>query len=367
MSRKNLGYQKRYEHRDFSYLLKELNENAGSVDIDGTCAVAVEPEESYVLVPRETEKRHRIMSNEKIKFLYSNKLGVIHEKHCICAKHIPDEELEYCQEYQTDLKPCPECMIQAYIISGAKDPKEIDWYLRFFEKVGITEERAKNIFIDNKMNTRISPDIMTIWHKEDTWRIKALPKKGRVQVFHNNYKVKAKGERSFTQGFHLQSPACADTNIDYALSVIKNYKYKPEECALHSDGKRAAAQKKLKMKKLQEQEKAAVSIETLLEDAPETLTIWQKLKRVIHRLIKKNNFFDLNDFQLVSECGYPKNQSICIYIWEDKNGQLAWQTGIYNQNLEQFSVRYGQIVYAIKQNKVIAWKKMSAGAVAIEI
>lgn len=64
-------------------------------------------------------------------------------------------------------------MIQAYIISGAKDPKEIDWYLRFFEKVGITEERAKNIFIDNKMNTRISPDIMTIWHKEDTWRIKA--------------------------------------------------------------------------------------------------------------------------------------------------------------------------------------------------
>lgn len=149
--------------------------------------------------------------------------------------------------------------------------------------------------------------------------------------------------------------------------MIKNYKYKPEECALHSDSKRAAAQKKLKMKKLQEQEKAAVSIETLLEDAPETLTIWQKLKRVIHRLIKKNNFFDLNDFQLVSECGYPKNQSICIYIWEDKNGQLAWQTGIYNQNLEQFSVRYGQIVYAIKQNKVIAWKKMSAGAVAIEI
>lgn len=79
MSRKNLGYQKRYEHRDFSYLLKELNGNAGSVDIDGTCAVAVEPEESYVLAPRETEKRHRIMSNEKIKFLYSNKLGVIHE------------------------------------------------------------------------------------------------------------------------------------------------------------------------------------------------------------------------------------------------------------------------------------------------
>ena len=123
----------------------------------------------------------------------------------------------------------------------------------------------------------------------------------------------------------------------------------------------------LDIEKSQAQEKAAVSIETLLGDAPETLTIWQKLKRAIRRLIKKNNFFELNDFWLVSEHGYPKNQTICIYIWEDKNGQLAWQTGIYNQKLEQFSVRYGQTVYSINQNKVIAWKKMSAEAVAIEI
>lgn len=93
----------------------------------------------------------------------------------------------------------------------------------------------------------------------------------------------------------------------------------------------------------------------------------QKLKRVICRLFKKNNFFELNEFQLVSEHGYPKNQTICIYIWEDKNGQLAWQTGIYNQKLKHFSVRYGQTVYAVKESKVIAWKKMSAGAVTIEI
>ena len=367
MSRKSVGYQGGYEHRDFSNLLKELNKNTGSVDIDGTCAVVVEPEESYVSVSAETEKRHRIMSNERIKFLYSSKIGVIHDKHCICAKQIPDDDLEYCEEYQVNLKHCPECMIQAYVVSGAKDPKEIDSYLKFFKKVGITEEHAKNIFIDNKMYTRISPDILTIWHKEDTWKIKALPKKGRVQVFHNNYKVKAKGERAFTQGFHVQSMACEDTDIDYALNVIKNYKYKPEECALHISGNKDAAQRKLKIEKSQAQEKAAVSIETLLGDAPETLTIWQKLKRAIRRLIKKNNFFELNDFWLVSEHGYPKNQTICIYIWEDKNGQLAWQTGIYNQKLEQFSVRYGQTVYAINQNKVIAWKKMSAEAVAIEI
>lgn len=367
MSRKSVGYQRGYEHTDFSDLLNELNGNISSISINGTCAVAVESVESNILIPRETETRHRIMSDEKVKFLYSKKLGVIHDKHCMCAKNIPDDELVYLEDYQANLKPCPECMLQAYIIAGAKDPKEIDRYLNFFEKTGLIEECVKNIFIDNRMKTRISTDAMTIWHKEDTWRIKALPKKGRVQLFHNNYKVRANGERTFTQGFHIQSPACADTNMDYALSVIKNYRYKPEESLLHSDGNRATAQKKLKIKKLQEQERMAISLETLLCDEPEILTIWQKFKRVIRRLIKKNYFFELNDFQLVSENGYPKNQSICVYIWKDKNGQLAWHTGIYNQKLEQFSVRYGQIVYAINQSKVVAWKKVSAGIFAVQV
>lgn len=180
MSRKSVVYQRGYEHTDFSDLLKELNGNLSSVGIDGTCAVAVEPAESNSLIRGETETRHRIMSDEKIKFLYSKKLGVIHDKHFICAKHIPDDELEYSEDYQMNLKPCPECMLQAYIISGAKDPKEIERYLKFFEKTGFTEECVKNIFIDNKMKTRISSDAMTIWHKDDTLRIKALPKKGRV-------------------------------------------------------------------------------------------------------------------------------------------------------------------------------------------
>ena len=70
---------------------------------------------------------------------------------------------------------------------------------------------------------------------------------------------------------------------------------------------------------------------------------------------------------MVSEQGYPKNQAICVYIWKDKNEQLFWQTGIYNQKLKQFSVCYGTVRYAINEDKVIAWKKMNADAVALEI
>ena len=114
-------------------------------------------------------------------------------------------------------------------------------------------------------------------------------------------------------------------------------------------------------------EMTAVSLEEMLGDKTAEQTLWQKVKSFVSGLFKKRSFFKLNDFQLVSDQGYPKNQTICIYVWKDKNEQFSWQTGIYNQKLKQFSVCYGATVYSIKQDKVIAWKKMNADAVALEI
>ena len=114
-------------------------------------------------------------------------------------------------------------------------------------------------------------------------------------------------------------------------------------------------------------EMTAVSLEEMLGDKTAEQTLWQKVKSFISGLFKKRSFFELNDFQLVSDQGYPKNQAICVYIWKDKNEQLFWQTGIYNQKLKQFSVCYGTVRYAINGDNVIAWKKMNADAVALEI
>lgn len=122
-----------------------------------------------------------------------------------------------------------------------------------------------------------------------------------------------------------------------------------------------------KQHQAEKMEMTAVSLEAMLGDKTAEQTLWQKVKSFVSGLFKKRSFFELNDFQLVSDQGYPKNQTICIYVWKDKNEQLSWQTGIYNQKLKQFSVRYGASVYSIKQDKVIAWKKMNADAVALEI
>ena len=368
MSRKSISYVKSYEHSDFTDLLDELQGKKESIEmIDGEATLAAPSLMVSACAYEESKERHRIMSNQKIKYLYSRNDSVIHDKHCDNVKDILDEDLLWTEEYLSNLKPCPECMIQAYVSAGAKDSKELETYLGFFEKTKMTIDQIRNVYVENGMKTRISIDTMTVWHKEDTWRIKSLPKKGHVQLYHNNYAVRKKGVREFTQGFHIQSPMCADTDIGYALSIIKNYEYKPEEYALHSGKLNKSEKMRARQCQAEKMEKISLPLEVLLGEKTAEQTLWQKVKSYISSVFKKKTFFELNNFQLVSEQGYPKNQTICIYIWKDKNEQLFWQTGIYNQKLKQFSVRYGTTVYAINEDKVIAWKKMNADAVALEI
>ena len=135
------------------------------------------------------------------------------------------------------------------------------------------------------------------------------------------------------------------TCVEDLVLIIRNSK-------LNKSEKRKA--KQCQAEKIQ---KLTLSLESLLGEKTAEPTLWQKVKSHISGLFSKKTFFELNDFLMVSEQGYPKNQAICVYIWKDKNEQLFWQTGIYNQKLKQFSVCYGTVRYAINEDKVIAWKK----------
>ena len=163
MSRKSISYVKSYEHSDFTDLLNELQGKKESIEmIDGEAALADPSLMVSVCAYEESKERHRIMSNQKIKYLYSRKDGIIHDKHCDSVKDILDEDLLWAEEYLPNLKPCPECMIQAYVSAGAKDPKEMETYLGFFEKTKMTIDQIRNVYVENGMKTRISIDTMTV-------------------------------------------------------------------------------------------------------------------------------------------------------------------------------------------------------------
>ena len=94
MSRKSISYVKDYEHSDFTDLLNELQGKKENTEmVDGASAFAVPSSILSDCAYEESKERHRIMSNQKIKYLYSRKDGIIHDKHCDNVKNILDEDL----------------------------------------------------------------------------------------------------------------------------------------------------------------------------------------------------------------------------------------------------------------------------------
>ena len=59
--------------------------------------------------------RNRIMSDETVKYIYSEKESILHDKHCLYAKEIPDSDLFYEKQYLPSMKQCPKCALRAYI------------------------------------------------------------------------------------------------------------------------------------------------------------------------------------------------------------------------------------------------------------
>ena len=93
MSRKSISYVKSYEHSDFTDLLNELQGKKESIEMIGGEAALADPSLMVsVCAYEESKERHRIMSNQKIKYLYSKQDGIIHDKHCDNAKVILDEK-----------------------------------------------------------------------------------------------------------------------------------------------------------------------------------------------------------------------------------------------------------------------------------
>ena len=74
MSKKNISYVKGYEHSDFTDLLNELQgKNENTEMIDGALVLDAPSSMEPVCVYEESEERHRIMSDQRIKYLYSKK------------------------------------------------------------------------------------------------------------------------------------------------------------------------------------------------------------------------------------------------------------------------------------------------------
>lgn len=315
---------------DYSGLLKELQK-------EKTAKVANEPDAI-------SKYRKRILEDTSVQYVYSERNHIIHQKHCSYVKSIRDTDLFYSERYLPEYKQCHKCANRSYILSGAKDPEHISQYIQWFNTLHVPSQLLREMYVKHNMQTSLSNNALTIWNRDDTWKIIILEddtnSKKSVRLMHNNYHLSETGHRIFDHGFHVQSNYTSKTTFEIALRNIEEYEFD-----VHKTHELLAKNARTTKKAMKN---------------PEKVSIWKRIKQFFHKETDSDNFTIVIDhFRIVSKHGYPKNGDRCMYIWENPfTKERRWQTGVYNAQKKNFTVEYDGKLFTTAQHKVIAWKRI---------
>ncbi len=66
----------------------------------------------------------------------------------------------------------------------------------------------------------------------------------------------------------------------------------------------------------------------------------------------------MNDFNLVSEKGYPEDGEFCWVIWKTYNGEYDFSFGGYFEDKHEFYGNCGLGGMVLDEKDVVAWKPM---------
>lgn len=168
---------------------------------------------------------HQIMSDEHICYVRQKSNGVIHDKRCMKIRTMPDSEFVPVETFDKNFQMEGCCRKQICIRQGAKDPKYTYKYIEFFNKAKASEHDISDIYLEHGCKSELTSNILTLWHRDDTWQIKLLNKDGKVCLLHNNYRKFSDGSREFVPGFHVQNDSCRVTTFHHAWNVISAYDY----------------------------------------------------------------------------------------------------------------------------------------------
>lgn len=221
MAHRPIGTARR-SRTNYTALLRELQGH--KTDGPETAAVRSPPPKTPPPAPLpDPGFRHRLLSNEAVRYFYSQTDGVLHDKTCRLARQIPDEKLCWSGSYRPDLVQCPDCRLKAYLRLGARDACRAAAYEPLFEAMGFSEELLRRMYVEQGIRTEIvGPGWLKLWGREDTWLLEPAPDGKALRLMHNNYRAQPDGSRRFAPGFHEQA---ASVTAQVAVSMITRYSY----------------------------------------------------------------------------------------------------------------------------------------------
>ena len=363
---------------DFSALLAELKDeyaSNGSEIIDSTETAARKLDEpvkdniTHLRVvpfadgfPDSDEEWQRAKSDVTVKYALYH--GVIHDKCCPCIQDVPAYLVEFVKSYPSDGVQCGECAVRTYIRNGAEDMGNFEKYIAFFHRVNWKSSSIKKFYVDHDIRTRIDTDVMTVWYKEDTWKIKSYPGTARVDLLHNNYIIQ-NNQRYFTNGFHSQAK-CID--MSNAVSCIYSYDYhrhlQPESVTkrktVHAVNPPAADP----MPKPQEEQRIASVTKPVQKKPSLRIRLKTRIRRFMLRYLRLERTVRIDGLSSIEYAGYPKSGSPCFILWNAEDGNEHWIIAVYSQKKQSFHATIGSYQVRIAEDKVLAWKALDLKSVS---
>lgn len=205
-----------------------------TAEIDKHYKIAYKGKQKDIGTQRMISKKAQALTDHNIRYVFSSKDDVVHDKTCWMAERIPYEEFDASQKFPEGRRLCPYCKKQLYIRRAiGEDTKNYPLYVRMFEcgkvNFGIIERLLAEKGAKLHMETS---DIMMVTCKEDTWKIE-MDEEGKCMLYHNNYKRISDTERFIMSGFHLQKNYTAP--LYEFLKYIENYDWQK-----HVEMKKAA-------------------------------------------------------------------------------------------------------------------------------
>lgn len=187
-----------YERQDFSALLNELNMPEEKEKPLQSVSIKRQEISDY------QRKRASLLGNSKMRYAYSDVIGVLHDRDCELVKDIKDKHFKMSADLNPEMELCSRCYRKALIRSGiGDDSKRINAYVNFFNRMNASDACLRVLFMEHGAKI-YGIDIDHIYLKvhDDRWILRCTDE--QIQLFHNSYEIIGDYERLFKNDFHLQ-------------------------------------------------------------------------------------------------------------------------------------------------------------------
>ncbi len=241
--------------------------------IGSSYTIEYEGRQADIEMQRQISKKASALDDNKIRYIFSNKDNLVHDKTCSWVSKIHYSEFGAMENFPEGREVCSSCKRKLYLRSmlGDDNIKHFQWYVRMFQQGSVSTNTIESLAMTHHAKLFMPvPDILQVKLGEDTWQISENGEH-KFLLYHNNYSMVSDDERYITSGFHLQMEK--PVSLPVILRYIEGYDWK----------------KHLEAKKAQQVAEAALTAmpEAELEKGEKDIDLKQPKKSMWRRLFER--------------------------------------------------------------------------------